>query len=121
MYKIKKMDEEQITPSDFAVLTSNIPRDKTEDELKEYLQSQHSAQNVKEVIYCYDIDKVISLIREKKKAEQVCAYVYHLDKCCEEAIDEHDEHHNDGEVVNASRKIAIEQMENNTLPMEKFC
>ena len=71
MYQMKVLDESQITPSDFTVLVNNIPIDKSEEEVKEYVTQKLGYDDVKEVIFCYNISRVIKLIRSMKKAQQV--------------------------------------------------
>ena len=36
---IKRIDENNITPSDYTVMASNLPKDKTKEEIEEYLYS----------------------------------------------------------------------------------
>ena len=70
------MDEILITPSDFAVVASNINPETSREELKEWLTKEHGAKDIVEIIKCYDIKHIIDLIRQQKQAEDVCAYLY---------------------------------------------
>jgi hypothetical protein len=77
--KVNKMDQDQITPSDFAVMAYNIQKDINPDELKEWLEKTHEIKDIMNIIYWYDIRKVIDLIKQKKNDEEIWACVYALE------------------------------------------
>lgn len=57
------LDERQVSPSDFALLVRNIPKDMTKEKLKELVESRFSTGTVK-VAYinlCYDIQDMVKL------------------------------------------------------------
>jgi len=55
---IRKVDEINISPGDFTVMVSNIPQNKTKDEIKEWLL-KHQEGEIKDVNLCYNIKEEI--------------------------------------------------------------
>jgi len=56
------VDDLIISPSDFAVLVYNLPKNKTQEEVREHLQKSMEGQiDIKEVIYTYQIDEIVNL------------------------------------------------------------
>ncbi|CAI2371223.1 unnamed protein product [Moneuplotes crassus] len=69
-----RIDEETITPSDFTVFATNIDRDTTKEDIIQYLQREHQAEGINNVILCYDIEKPVKILRKKfrkRRAEQM--------------------------------------------------
>ena len=58
---IQRVDDKLITPSDFTIMVYNIPKDKTSNELKQWLEDHHWGSDILSVSYCYDIRQMISL------------------------------------------------------------
>jgi hypothetical protein len=50
-----KIDEENITPSDFAIFAWHLPSNKNEEEVKEYFESLSEQTKVVYVNFAYDI------------------------------------------------------------------
>lgn len=58
---IQGVDDKLITPSDFTIMVYNIPKDKTSDEFKRWLDDHHWSSDIISVSYCYDIRQMVSL------------------------------------------------------------
>lgn len=63
---IKKVDEINLTPGDFAVMVSNIPKNKSKEEIKNWIWSHQTAE-ICEINLCYDIKEAIDKLREVNK------------------------------------------------------
>lgn len=63
---IKKVDEINITPSDFTIMISNIPLDKTKDDIKEWLLT-HQDGEICDINLCFDIKEPIYKLRKVNK------------------------------------------------------
>lgn len=63
---IKKVDEINITPSDFTVMISNIPIDKTKDDIKEWLLT-HQEGEICDINLCFDVKEPICKLRKVNK------------------------------------------------------
>ncbi|CAI2369250.1 unnamed protein product [Moneuplotes crassus] len=73
---INEIDEMNITPADFGVMISNIPKDKKEEDLKDWIQLQLDKQvEIVYVSYCYDITQLVKITRKITKLQQAKAYV----------------------------------------------
>ncbi|CAI2372138.1 unnamed protein product [Moneuplotes crassus] len=69
-----RIDEETITPSKFTVFATNIAKNTTKEEIIQYLQREHQAEGINNVILCYDISKPVKMLRQKfrkRRAEQM--------------------------------------------------
>lgn len=63
---VKKVDEINISPGDFTVMVSNIPKDKTRDELKDWL-IKHEEGTICDINLCYDIKEPIEKLEKVNK------------------------------------------------------
>lgn len=70
---IKKVDEDNLTPGDFAIMVSNIPKEKTEKDLKAWLQTHLYNAEIMNINFAYDIRSVISKIRKTDKIKAILA------------------------------------------------
>ncbi|CAI2381218.1 unnamed protein product [Moneuplotes crassus] len=68
--KASQIDEETITPSDFTIFAMNIKRDVSKKQIQDHLEEKYNAQNIKEVILCYDINRAVELLRKRKQEER---------------------------------------------------
>ena len=53
------IDETLITPSDYAVMVTNLPKDVEADEVKKYLKDTVPELEIEYVNYAYKIDKIV--------------------------------------------------------------
>jgi hypothetical protein len=62
------LDENNVTPWDFALLARNLPKDLTRQELKEKFEHQFKHDNVKvqHINYCFDIQEMLQLTKDLK-------------------------------------------------------
>ncbi|CAI2378713.1 unnamed protein product [Moneuplotes crassus] len=72
---IREVDEQNITPSDFGVMISNIPKDKRPDELRKWLEAKVPEIEIMYVNYCYDITELVKVTRKLTSMLQVKAYL----------------------------------------------
>jgi hypothetical protein len=50
-----ELDQGEISPSDFAILVRNLPKDVTKERIKEQIESQFPDTKVAYINFCYDI------------------------------------------------------------------
>jgi len=78
-----ELDHKEVTPSDFALLVRNIPKDMTKEKLKELLEDRFSrgAVKVSYINLCYDITDMVKLNTNiTDLIKQKGAYKLHLKK-----------------------------------------
>jgi len=64
-YKVEvKIDENNITPSDFTLEVSNIARDITPEELLAYFRETYPMIEFLKVNFCYKIWTIVKLVRK---------------------------------------------------------
>lgn len=63
---VKKIDEENVSPGDFTVMVSNLPKQKSKDEIKEWLL-QHQEGEICGINLCYDLKDSIEKIERITK------------------------------------------------------
>lgn len=61
----KKIDEKNITPSDFTLFVNNIPHDTNEMELLEFFKMKFKDIQFVKVNYCYKITNIVKLVRKQ--------------------------------------------------------
>ncbi|CAI2368266.1 unnamed protein product [Moneuplotes crassus] len=66
---ISEIDEENITPSDFGLMVSNVPEDKRPDELKNWFKEKFPDVDIAYVNYCYNIEKLVKITRKIEALE----------------------------------------------------
>ena len=67
---IKKVDEINVTPGDFTVMVSNLPRDKSKEEIKQWIL-EHKNGNICEINLCYDIKVAVDKLRKINKLKAI--------------------------------------------------
>ncbi|CAI2383775.1 unnamed protein product [Moneuplotes crassus] len=67
---IKKIDENNITPGDFAIMLSNVPKDKTEVEIKIWIKSLLKEVEIENISIAYDIKQLVSKIKQCEKLKK---------------------------------------------------
>ncbi|CAI2378511.1 unnamed protein product [Moneuplotes crassus] len=72
---IREVDEQNITPSDFGIMISNIPKDKRPDELRKWLEAKVPGIEIVYVNYCYDITELVEVTRKHTSMVQIKAYL----------------------------------------------
>ncbi|CAI2379579.1 unnamed protein product [Moneuplotes crassus] len=87
---IREVDEQNITPSDFGVMISNIPKDKHPSDLKKWLAEKVPGIEIVYVNYCYNITEMVKATRKQNSLCQIRAYLlaYKKRKLEEEKITE---------------------------------
>ena len=70
---IKKVDEMNITPGDFTVMMTNIPRDKNKEQISEWILDHAKDANIWEINICYDIKEAVSKIQRINKLKVILA------------------------------------------------
>lgn len=68
------MDEEKVTPADFGVMLKNLPRNKTPDELKQWLSAVIPGIEIVYVNYCFNIRKMVKVVRKLTGLQQTKIY-----------------------------------------------
>jgi hypothetical protein len=66
---IKKIDEINITPGDFTVMVSNIPKEKSIEDIKEWLLT-HQEGEICEINLCFDVSESIYKLRKVSKLKK---------------------------------------------------
>lgn len=66
----KKIDEKVISPGDFAIMVSNIPKSKSESEVKGWIQSLLPEAEIEEINFAYDIKEIVGKIRKLDKLKR---------------------------------------------------
>ena len=56
-YLSHQLDDDVITPSDFTLHLKHLPKDKTQEEVREWLEKEYNLQ-IEEVNFSYDIGKL---------------------------------------------------------------
>ena len=69
---IQKVDEINISPGDFAVMISNIPTNKTKEQIKEWLIEQEEG-TICDINLCYDIKEPIEKLKKVEKLKKILA------------------------------------------------
>ena len=58
-----KIDETMVTPSDYAIMVTNLPKNESEDEVKKYFKDILPECEIEYINYAYKIDKIVKLQR----------------------------------------------------------
>jgi hypothetical protein len=66
---IKKIDEINVTSADFTVMVSNIPKDKTIEEIKKWLLDHHEGE-ICDINLCLDLSESINKLRKVSKLKK---------------------------------------------------
>lgn len=69
---VQKVDEINISPGDFAVMVSNIPKDKTKDQIMEWLIIQEEGK-ICDINLCYDIKEPLKKLNRVEKLKKIVA------------------------------------------------
>ena len=68
---IKKIDENNITPGDFAIMVSNLPKDKTEVDVKAWIKSNLNGAEIEDISIAYDIKEIVGMINKVDKLKRI--------------------------------------------------
>lgn len=93
---INDIDEKNLTPADFGVMATNLPLNKTQEEVKEWLKETFKTRGDAEeldvvyVNYSYNIKDIVIIVRKLTRLQQIRAYLisYRRKKLKEEGITE---------------------------------
>jgi hypothetical protein len=66
----KKIDEKVISPGDFAIMVSNIPKTKSEEDVKWWIISLLPEAEIEEINFAYDIKEVVGKIRRIERLKR---------------------------------------------------
>jgi len=72
---INEIDEKNLTPSDFCVMATGLPVNKTQDEVIAYLKEILPSIEVCYVNYCYDIKEIVTTARKLRNLNNVKSYI----------------------------------------------
>lgn len=72
---INDIDEGNLTPSDFCVMVTGLPLDKTQEEVKEYLKSVSPQVEIVDVNYCYKIKEIVDASRKVMLLQNTKSYL----------------------------------------------
>ncbi|CAI2384536.1 unnamed protein product [Moneuplotes crassus] len=63
---LAQIDKEVVSPSDFAVMISQIPQDASKEELQDFILKHIDSdqEHIREIIFCYDIEKETKEIKK---------------------------------------------------------
>jgi hypothetical protein len=77
-----EIDQKNLTPPDFTVYAMNLPIDKTQEEVTQWLKDyeQENDLQIVKVNYCYDIKETVKACRELDKWQKMKNYVIHYRK-----------------------------------------
>lgn len=70
-----EIDERVVTPSDFGVMVTGIPLDKTEEEVAEYFKGFFEDLQIVYVNFCYNVKGMIKAVRDLTSNMQIKAYL----------------------------------------------
>ena len=65
-----RIDEQNITPSDFGVFITNIPIKKSKDEFEEHMKKIIPHTEIAYINYCYTIEEYVKLIRKEQRLSE---------------------------------------------------
>ena len=68
---VNKIDEVNVTPGDFTVTVSSLPRDKNKEQIHNWMSSRLDNLEIKEINLAYDISTVVAKIRKLDKLKQI--------------------------------------------------
>ena len=68
---VRKIDELNVTPGDFAVMVNNLPYDKTKNDILNWINEIDPDLIISEINLCYDIKKVIYKIRKLYRLNKI--------------------------------------------------
>ena len=77
-------DETNLTPSDYWVMITNLPKDKTQEETKEYLEKVSPGIEIVYINYCYKIKEIVDISRKLMNFQNMKSYIslfYHIASC----------------------------------------
>ena len=60
-----RIDQQNLTPNDFAIMVKNIPQNKTPDELKEHFLSILPELEIQYVSYTYKITEMMEILNKQ--------------------------------------------------------
>ena len=72
---INEIDEKNLTPSDFGVMVTGLPRHKTQEEVKDWFKSHFEDLEIVYVSFWYDIDDMVRVARRVKYFSQIRSYL----------------------------------------------
>ena len=89
-YIASSIDEQNLTPSDFAVQATNLPVKKTQEEVKEWIKKFYAEIEIQYINYAYNIGDIVKAARRLSNLQQLKSYVqaYKAKKLRKEGIDE---------------------------------
>ena len=103
-----------MTPSDFTLYVKNIPKDKTEDEIKQFIEQRVPGAVVAKINLSYDIEKMTDLLREfdeeVSKLMYIHAYKKQIKKQRRKERNNIDEKSGRGKVVPKASEINIDEV-----------
>jgi len=70
-----KIDEDNITPSDFTVFATNIPLNKSEEDVKKFFSGIFPEFKVQNVNYCYNLTGIMALYRKENMVQGMLNYM----------------------------------------------
>lgn len=129
--KASKIDEETITPSDFTLFAENIPKDVTRKQIKQFLEERYKAEGIRDIIYCYNINTIVELLRKKVSQEKKLSYLNLYYKRILEEKEKEDSKEEDGKedrqqkytVQTNSFKVSQGSLDRNFIkpPLKGYC
>ena len=72
---INDIDEANLTPSDYWVMITNLPKDKTQEETKEYLEKVSPGIEIVYINYCYKIKEIVDISRKLMNLQNMKSYI----------------------------------------------
>lgn len=87
---VGEIDEKNVTPADFGVMVTNLPLNKTQDEVKEWLKGFYTDLDIVYVNYCYDIKEIVRIVRKLTRFQQMKSFLqsYKAKKLRQEGVNE---------------------------------
>ena len=72
---INEIDEKNITPSDFGVMVTGLPKNHDQDSVSEWFKTHFEDLEIVYINYCYDINEMVTLARRLNNFNQIRSYL----------------------------------------------
>ena len=73
-YHTRKLYSE-INQSYFTLMAFGIPKNIPPIKLRNWLKDNHKIENIKQIVYCFDVKDIISTVHQFKKVQNVKSYL----------------------------------------------
>ena len=114
-YHTRKLYSE-INQSYFTLMAFGIPKNIPPIKLRNWLKDNHKIENIKQIVYCFDVKDIISTVHQFKKVQNVKSYLESYKKNITK------EGRNNEEIVNTKDQMEKESTDMILRPIKsQFC